>query len=45
MDVGNIKEVSKVSQNTQKRPRMLRMASADKKRVKIKVPKTPLKTT
>ena len=43
MDLGNIKEVLKVSQNAQKRPRTLRMASADRKREKIKVPKTSLK--
>jgi hypothetical protein len=43
MDLGNIKEVSEVSQNAQKCPRRLRMASAGRKRAKIKVPKTPLK--
>jgi hypothetical protein len=31
MDLGNIKEVSEVSQNAQKCPRRLRMASTDKK--------------
>jgi hypothetical protein len=35
MDLGNITEVSEVSQNTQKRPKMLRMASAGRKGKKI----------
>ena len=43
MDLGNIKEVSEVSQNAQKCPRRLRMASAGRKREKISVLKTPLK--
>jgi hypothetical protein len=43
MDLGNIKEVSEVSQNAQKCPTTLRMASAGRKRKKINIPKTPLK--
>jgi hypothetical protein len=43
MDLGNIKEVSEVSQNAQKCPRRLMMASVGRKREKIKVHKTPLK--
>jgi hypothetical protein len=43
MDLGNIKEVSEVSQNAQKYPRRLRMASTSREREKLKVPKTSLK--
>jgi hypothetical protein len=43
MDLGNIKEVSEVSQNAQKCPRRLRMVSTGRKREAIKFPKTPLK--
>jgi hypothetical protein len=43
MDLGDIKEVSEVSQNAQKCPRRLRMASTCKEREKLKVPKNSLK--
>jgi hypothetical protein len=43
MHLGNIIEVSKVSQNAQKRSTTLKMALADRKRTKIKVPKIQLK--
>jgi hypothetical protein len=43
MDLGDIKEVSEVSQNAQKCPRRLRMASTCREREKLKVPKTSLK--
>jgi hypothetical protein len=39
MDLGNIKEVSEVSQNAQKCPRRLRMASAAEKGKNSKFPK------
>jgi hypothetical protein len=42
MDLRNIKEVLEVSQNAQKCPRRLIMASIGREREKIKVPKIPL---